>query len=389
MKIGIITLWGTKDNYGQVLQAYALQKYLMSRGHDVYHIKYAIKGKNLNEQITELIKHPIKRLKAILKRIFVLNKSIKEGQKFALEHPRGFDEFRNKEIKTYEYNYKGYKEICENPPQADVYITGSDQVWNVEIIKDTLPYFLAFGSPKTTRIAYAVSMGDRQSKDNSYISKLSILLKAFTKVGVREEAGIEICRMANYASAQHVLDPTLLLSADDYLNLIGKPQETDWNADNRLYAYFLNFQTHGDIEWDKIVETARTNNLDLRLTVSSGGLPIYDRLGYKDYYCPTIYQWLQTIHCANYLVTNSFHGIAFAIIFNKQFLYIPLRKASAKMNERIYGLLKELSLESRIWQSQNKDMYKAITETINWEMINQHVEKKRNITNLFFSELSL
>ena len=389
MKIGIITLWGTKDNYVQVLHAYALQKYLISRGHDVYHIKYAINGKNLSEQITELIKHPIKRLRTILKRIFVLNESIKKGREFALKHPRGFDEFRNKEIKTYKYNYRGYKEISENPPSADVYITGSDQVWNVEIIRDTLPYFLAFGSPQTTRVAYAVSMGDRQSKDNTYINKLSILLKTFTKVGVREVSGIEICHKANYVSAQHVLDPTLLLCADDYLNLIGKYQEIDWNADNRMYAYFLNFQTPEDIEWDKIIETARTNNLDLRLTVSSGGLPIYDRLGYNDYYFPTIYQWLQTIHCSNFFVTNSFHGIAFAIIFNKQFLYIPLRQASAKMNERIYGLLKELSLESRIWQSQNKDMYKTISEPINWEMINQYIEKKRNITNLFFSELSL
>ena len=135
MKIGILTLWLGVDNYGQQLQIYALQKYLRNNGHDAYLIRYAYQTdilytseKNkLSKKVLRLLKifNPIK-LKTYIANKILLSKVSRINK----ENSRGFEEFRKKYVHVSEEYYKTYDEIKINPPEADAYIVGSDQVWN-------------------------------------------------------------------------------------------------------------------------------------------------------------------------------------------------------------------------------------------------------------------
>lgn len=383
MKIGIITLWGTQDNYGQVLQAYALQHYLIARGHNVYHIPYQVKGKNFKEQIKVFTQTPFQRINHLLNR-FIFNRKEKQlGRKFTSQHPRQFNEFRNNELNIYPQTYIGKKELDLYPPEADTYITGSDQVWNVEIIKDTQPYFLNFGNSQTQRIAYAVSFGGK-AKNNRYLKQLKPLLEKFKGISVREKSGIDICKQAGYQGAIQVLDPTLLLPSTEYLKLIkGHPIEV-WKESKKLFGYFLNFKTPSDIHWNTILDCCKKQNINPRITISSGARPAYDRLNYTNYYTPDIYNWINSINEADYIITNSFHGLAFAILFKKKFLFISLQGRIAKMNDRITDILMQTNLLNRIYDP-NKEMFNQLNQEINWEKSEQILDICRKEASVFFT----
>ena len=161
MKIGIMTFWWSNDNYGQLLQCYALQKYLRDKGHDVFSIKYNYtKDIKRNPLFFRLLKacNPILLFKYLL--------SKKRCAKILNEqniYDRYFDDFREKYIHFSDFNYVSYEDLKQNPPDADVYIVGSDQVWNYwnmklwRYINPLHVYFLDFGSEKIKRISYAAS----------------------------------------------------------------------------------------------------------------------------------------------------------------------------------------------------------------------------------------
>ena len=138
MRIGIMTFWWSNDNYGQLLQCYALQKYLRDAGHDAYLIRYD----NRQDLRTPAL---IKLLKGLNPYLLLryLNHKMKSRklQEEARIHNRGFDDFRNKYLKQSESLYTCYDQLEENPPQADCYIVGSDQVWNFSFCKEKYAQF--------------------------------------------------------------------------------------------------------------------------------------------------------------------------------------------------------------------------------------------------------
>ena len=158
MRIGIVTYWSSSDNYGQQLQCFALQKYLIGLGHDAYLIKYMPTSHiPLWRRIARSVKYRLL-VSSEQKEKDRNTKLISERNKL-LNCRRGFKEFRDKYIKSTEIVYRNIKELRNNPPDADIYICGSDQVWNNSLKDpDTAGWFLDFGKPTAKRVSYAASI---------------------------------------------------------------------------------------------------------------------------------------------------------------------------------------------------------------------------------------
>jgi len=218
-------------------------------------------------------------------------------------------------------------------PPADYFLVGSDQVWNPSITgKNILTYMLDFVPNNIPRLSYASSFGvsewDKSIENND---KMKEALTKFRAVSVRESSGVEICRSVFGVDAAHVLDPTLLLS--DYSELIGKYRNRE------EIACFL-FKQPGVMD---IVELAG-KDLGLRLTLLN---LIPPRKGFDRYCLRSQYLigWLKRIASAAFIITNSFHGLAFSVLFRKPFIVMTGDK---KKVGRIMSLLDLLGLEDRL-----------------------------------------
>ena len=144
MKIGIITFWQTKDNYGQMLQNLALQQYLLSLGHSPYLIRYA-HSQAKQSQIEDVVLNFLRRIKHLN---FKRNKSLLFEEQ-AHDENRCFEQFKFENLNVSERVYYSLRELKKNPPQADVYIVGSDQVWSKFLyLKENEVFFLGFGDKK-------------------------------------------------------------------------------------------------------------------------------------------------------------------------------------------------------------------------------------------------
>lgn len=342
MKIGILTFWWTQDNYGQILQCYALQKYLTDEGHDVYLIRYLPDGDTVQ---TPLWKKILKALNIPLLINYIVQK--KKEKKVKLEqfaNGRFFDSFKNTYIKQSDIVYHSYDELKNNPPEADVYIVGSDQVWNpfyiggnkLEMFKKIVNvYFLNFGTAK--KMSYAASWGVKNLTANE-VNLITPLLCQFKYVSVREESGIDLCKKCGYGNAEWVCDPTMLLSASTYRKLYKNKSISEINKPYIL-LYILNDKHNINI--DSIYEFAKGKNLQIIYITGNGN---YDK---RVKYFAKIEEWLYFIDNAEYVITDSFHCGVFSIIFNKKFGIIPLVGKKTEMNVRFDSLFSIYGIESR------------------------------------------
>lgn len=337
MKIGILTFWWSHDNYGQLLQCYALQKYLRDMGHQAYLIRY-----NYNADITRntnykrLLKalNPLKLIRYCVRKILKQNRI-----KSLVEPDRKFTLFRERYLNVSEKEYSHYSELKMFPPNADAYIVGSDQIWNCNYIDapSSVPYhayFLDFGGNDVLRLSYAASWGIKTLPD-SYRKSISQFLNAFNYVSVREESGIELCKSCGREDVEWVCDPTLLLDADTYRAIYNENEVRKIN-DKFLLLYVLNNEFNFDLQ--SIYSFAAKKGLEV-IYVTGNGL-IDDR---KKYYA-TIPEWLYLIDNAEYVITNSYHCSVFSTIFNKRFGVIPLTGRSIEMNVRFRSLFDMLEI---------------------------------------------
>lgn len=373
MKIGVLTFCSTEDNYGQVLQCYALQSYLNSMGHETYLIKYdaSRNGKDLLWFLSLPNKILRRALSIVLnKKNYKIWQEFKEFEKLASEenrkHPRCFSKFKGQYIKSLPLTYNK-KELYHTPPDFDIYIVGSDQVWG-----GTDPvYFLHWVSKGKKCIAYAPSFGGFQlSKTNSKI--LKFYLSKFDIVTVREKSGVDICKLLGREDVQLVLDPTFLLSKDDYRLLYKSTQTKPVN--DYIFLYLLGNKIDFDIK--DVFEWAAKYNLEVKYVSSQGRVDSFK----KEY--PTIEDWIQLIENAKYVITNSFHGMAFSIIMNTPFIVIPLAGSFVRMNGRIYDILSMLKLKSRVY----KDNLDILLSEIDFSSVNTLLSDKREEIALSFKD---
>ena len=376
MKIGIITLWQSNDNYGQQLQCWALQQALLKLGYEPYLIRYDIDGRFNNK------KKPFwkKILKSVL--LYPLFKKLMRIKKDKVEKglisynatrnkERRFDEFRNRNIIQSNTLYKSLKVLQDNPPQADAYIVGSDQVWAHLLSNyENRAMFLDFGDTRVKRIAYAPSFS---MQDYPYHLKDSLKenLSRFDYLSVREETGLRICERLGF-SAKVVLDPTMLLDSNDYYQI-----STNEENGTYIFLYYLNIQNTEEVKWDELKSFANKNNLKIVATTASGyvqGREIFDGVEYKD---ATVKQWINLIKNARLVVTTSFHGVVFSILHHTPFVYFPIMGKFSRGNNRVSDLCSMLGLSERIW-NEDTNYETIVSKSIDWNLIDSILGQERN-----------
>lgn len=344
MKIAILTL-PLHSNYGGIIQNYALQTVLERMGHEVYTI-------NINKPKTKmnLVKAPLNITKRIVKKIL----GRKDGIIF-LEKKRNKDEviikqhvnrFINSKIHLTKslISKKDLKKV--NEMGFDTIIVGSDQVWRIPYAyPDIQTYFLDFITNKNIKkIAYSASFGtDELEFSTTQINECGKLIKDFDFVSVRENDGIDLI-MKKYKwelsnTPIHTLDPTMLLSKEDYMNLSSTYSN---QLDGELFYYILDMTEDKRKVLNKI-----SQNLGYKpFTVKSDSDNWFDDV--NEQIIPPIELWLQAFSKAKYVFTDSFHGCVFSIIFNKDFVVYGNERRG--MN-RFHSLLSSFNLRNRLISS--------------------------------------
>lgn len=377
MKIGIITYWSSSNNYGQLLQCYALQRYLRDRGHDAYLIRYEYDyRKSLWERF--VLTFSWTRLWKKMVRIVTRTKDLvsEENQRLVrrneeLDKQRRFEDFRREYLHSTPVLYRSIDELRANPPEAQIYVSGSDQVWNNPLSsKDTAAFFLDFGPKTVRRVAYAPSLGRSLKK---YEEKCFVrYVSALDALSLREASACEYCRRLGFKEAIVVQDPTFLLTAEDYKKIAEMPTESK----PYLFMYILNISTKEEIYWNEVNEYLKKHILELKVVASSGYLPARDLIPGSKNLLATVPQWLGYVHGAACVVTTSFHGVVFCIKMHRPFLAVLLTNEFSAGNARITNLLQTLGLQERIYQPGN-NLSEQMDKNIDWVKVNSLLETLR------------
>lgn len=257
--------------------------------------------------------------------------------------------------------YKNYTELVENPPVADIYITGSDQVWNPKINFDKA-YYLLFGKSDVIRASYAASIGIGSIPENIK-SEFSQRIKNVTYRSVREVEGNKLLKDMGIESTVNV-DPTLLLDKEDY-DLICK---------NPSYEkpYVLLYLLIMPKDVDLYVQRIRQLYPNC-LIVSIPGSSYVKKIG--DVECSDIgpKEFIGLIKHSEAVFTSSFHGTVFSILYEKKFAsYLPQHTGG-----RIRNLLKSFDLTERIVDA--PDALKILPEPIDYTFTKAvRVQEKRS-----------
>lgn len=359
MKIAILTL-PLHTNYGGILQCYALQTVLQRMGHDVKVLSRPQYG------ISYYWIYPLAICKRIIKR-YILGKEVD-----ILRAPheiirKNTDRF----IKQYIHKYNCRNWTLKIANKFDVIVVGSDQVWRPEYSQPIDFAFLSFlGNSKIKRISYAASFGvDFCEYSEEQLNICSSLLKKFDAISVRETSGVELCSNYFGVNAVQMIDPTLLLSADDYRVLIN--YAVTRTSKGTMLVYIL----------DKTEEKISLVN---KIAAEKGLITFWldspdaqnENIPLKNYVKMPVEQWLRSFDDAEFIFTDSFHGCVFSIIFRKQFLAIGNIERGLS---RFLSLLKLFSLEDRLIFSFNE--YKENLSMIDYDKLYDklHVLQKQSV----------
>ena len=329
MKIGILTL-PLHTNYGGILQAYALQTVLERMGHEVGLINGFPNVKRENLYIT--IRHKLSPIKQFVSLHLIPDHFKKDSGIYTRR-------FVKKWIKR--DDFKSIDSIPSN--YYDAIVVGSDQIWRkiyvekshfLQNVESSFLYFARTWNIK--KISYAASFGtDEWEYDERTTKNCKDLIQMFDAVSVREASGLELCRQYLHHDAVHVLDPTLLLSKEDYLKLITKR----YKKRSGIMTYILD---EDDTKLSLVEELkGKTGYPVFQSNISYNQIDKHVRGAIQ----PPLEQWLQSFDDADMVITDSFHACVFSIIFNKPFIAIPNMERGAS---RFYSLLRMVGQEYRI-----------------------------------------
>lgn len=323
MRVGIITFHNA-INYGAVLQAYALNRIINEEWADAEIIDY------LNPQIINTYK-PFNYGKSItLKNIL---KAISYYPFLKVKNYK-FRRFVNKEIcisKPYRTN-DALKQISN---KYEKFISGSDQIWNFQNTNNDNTYFLDFVNDKKKKYSYAASFGISEIPQK-YKNIYKSLLMGFEKISVRESQGAKIVYDLTNRKSCINLDPTFLITKEMWLQLC----KTEIHEKNYIVLYLMEYSL-GIIQFAEKL----SNELGLKIIYINSSL--VNRVNGKYVRTAGPKRFLKLIAESSYVVTNSFHGLAFSIIFNKNF-FIDFQERKQNSNSRIEELLSLFKLEDRL-----------------------------------------
>ncbi|EML4684029.1 polysaccharide pyruvyl transferase family protein [Citrobacter amalonaticus] len=357
-KIGLLTL-PLISNYGGILQCLSLTFVLKKMGHDVtlIDIRPAL-NPTRRFLLYILARCPFQNIRGIRERFIKEKQNKKTIKKYINKHTKKIENLNQlkNESKTL---------------VLDAMIVGSDQVWRYDYINNDMysAYFLDFyEGEKCKKISYAASFGVDVWKHEDKRQLTRSLLKQFDAISVREDTGVDICRNEfSIESVIHVLDPTMLdLSFyDDLLSEHSPNQDTGY-----LLKYILDEKETASV-FSSIIKDKREINSEK---------DIHDD---NKYY--TLAEWVQRFKNAEYVVTDSFHGMVFSIIFNKNFIAIGNKSRGLS---RFISLLTLLGLKERLVYPEDiksgTDLTNVLSNDIDYVRVNEIVEvwRKKSLNYL-------
>ncbi|PMO31946.1 polysaccharide pyruvyl transferase family protein [Vibrio breoganii] len=331
MKIKTITCHDVY-NHGASLQAYALMKFLQNNGHEVEIIDY--KPDYLSHHY-DLFHVSNDRYKGLIKYAYLLAKL--PSRLLSRKRKKSFDDFTKKYLKLTDTRYKSFEALCENTPEADLFICGSDQIWNTlhNNGKDKA-FYLNFVKTEDKKISYAASLATDRIYDNmeSFIEEN---LRTFDSIAVRERSGIQLLSKIGIENVTHVMDPAFLLDQEEW-SKIGSI------SFNEPYILVYDFENCERLR-EKALFLAK--NLGAKIYTVN---PI--SLKYADRSFPNVgpETFVSLIKGSEVVMSNSFHALVFALIFDKKFL---ITKRGEDINSRMEDLMSLLGIEEKLF---NEDM---------------------------------
>ncbi|MDD4781719.1 MAG: polysaccharide pyruvyl transferase family protein [Tissierellia bacterium] len=337
MRIGILTQ-PLNNNYGGLLQNYALQKVLRQFEHEVHTINIKNRETSKFRRLASILIKSTQRLLGQNVRLRTWP-NIKESE--LISH--NTSQFVRNKIITTDIITKKVDASLLRDYNFDAYIVGSDQVWRPKYSPQLPTYFLDFleHNPDVKKIAYAASFGvDHWEFTKNQTAEFKKLIKLFDAVSVREDSGVELCKKHFDIEAIHLLDPTMLLTKDDYISIVEK--ENIKESLGNLFTYILDSSKEKNIIVDNI---ANNCNLKPFSVMQSKRFSDKDRKGIDDCVFPPVEQWIRGFMDAEFVVTDSFHGTVFSILFNKPFISIANKSRGIT---RFKSLLKLFQLEDRL-----------------------------------------
>ena len=344
-KVGILT-FHCASNYGAVLQTYAMQTVLRDLGHAsevidyrpgyVWYAHRPFRPRSINEVCisgTKLIK------------------------------ARRFDAFRAARLVLTPQHYRSLEELRSAPPSFDAYLCGSDQIWNPnwgEAGADPA-FFLDFGPDEAVRIAYAASFGTPELPPGQR-DRIAALLRRLDHVSVREDGAVALAQSLGVNRAAWLPDPSLLLS--DYTPITA-PAEIGGRF---VYAYLLE---------DSPLASAASAFASAHLNARCVTAEVYRHWWAKgglDVIHPSPERWLGLIAESEAVVTNSFHGTAFSILYRKPFVVVAWSGAHAWADARARSLLRRLGLEHRLVSDPDPAVLKRLLDQPeDWEAVHKRL----------------
>lgn len=362
MKIKLIT-YHFALNYGAFWQTYALQRFLQTRGYDCRLIHYI--PMNRSKRVVKGIKQCFGQV--LPKRRY---EAFKRKQFLSCAHLLSID-------KTIYYDLKSLK---KSPPQADVYITGSDQVWHADwTFGDIIPYayFLDFGKSGVRRVAYAASLGGTIYHAKQ-VEEVKRVLSNFDHISLREPSSQPYISGLARQPVMITPDPVFLLNTELYPSKINKATEM---SESFGLLYFLHDQFNSALSiidffqsyYHCEIKNANPGSQDQKLKNMSKVIP-------------SPIEWIDMIRLSQFVLTNSYHGVIFSLLSHTSFFVLPTRNKNAKMNSRVLDLLGFFNLTERvIWQNCRKNLHKLMVKEINWEQVDRQIAVLQNKGGTFLT----
>lgn len=383
MKVAILT-YARTNNYGATLQCYALNKYIQSLGHETVVLNVPLDDGSVRKIKRPLYKKLLRAPKTIM--TIVINKFFprkalkdyevryplskeqkKQEQEFSEKNMVLFDQFRAKYLPniTEEYFYESDFDV--NYPDADAYVVGSDQVWNVDICRNQYPiFFLSFVKPGKKKISYAACMGgnDKVVFKGEQKDRIKNLLAGFDSIAVRNKMAVTICQNNFGFSPQQVLDPTFLI--DNYDELLAE-SEIDASGNMYIDKFIIN-----EPWMTAIRKIAKEKNLRVRMDnclIEIKDVPFSPLCRVQD--------WLKILKTSDLIFTDSFHCSVFCILFRKQFVVAPSYQGG---EGRMLDLLEKMGIKDRFYYSPQEliDNIDVWSKPIDYDVVWDIIEKQRN-----------
>ena len=373
-KIGILT-FQKAINLGASLQTFALNKYINSLGKECETIDYSADKIAKSYKLIRICKP-----KKFVKNLIKLPENYKKKKLF--------NNFIEKNVKLSKEKYTK-ENISETNKIYDKFIVGSDQVWNYDITND-YNYYLKFVDDNNKRYSYAASLGnvDNIDKNKEVIEKE---LKKFDLITVREKSAIDKLKTSMNVDSKLVLDPTFLLDKKEYVKIINKEdkkeekennnnnnnEENNENKEKYILVYFLQEPTVFDI-------AKKLKKLTGYKIKAITGIVIPKNVNDVEFIKNSgVENFLSLLNDAEYVVTDSFHGVALSIIFRKN-LKVVLKKKNQHLNDRMTSILDLFNLKETIVDNDNTEDKKLI-EKIDYKKsegkIKEEIEKSKEVVN--------